>query len=71
VRRLSAKETQALYKRTIGENAHRIGMCCIPCNAGPNGEPLACAYPRDHLGDHSWATLPTFTAPDRPDKDSA
>lgn len=29
-------------------------------NAGPNGEPVACAYPADHLPSaHSWAFLPT------------
>lgn len=35
-------------------------MCGIVSMSGPNGEPLACAYPPNHDGDHSWATLPTF-----------
>lgn len=37
-------------------------MCGIVSRAGPNGEPLACAYPPGHEGDHSWATLPTFVS---------
>ena len=32
-------------------------------NAGPNGEPLACAWPADHLAEHSWASLPTQAQP--------
>lgn len=35
-------------------------MCGIVSMSGPNREPLACAYPPGHDGDHSWATLPTF-----------
>ncbi len=35
-------------------------MCGIVSMSGPNREPLACAYPPEHDGDHSWATLPTF-----------
>ena len=35
-------------------------ICGVICAAGPNGEPLACAYDRDHEGVHSWASLPTF-----------
>ncbi len=35
-------------------------MCGCVSMSGPNREPLACAYPPGHDGDHSWATLPTF-----------
>ena len=40
--------------------------CSVTCNAGPNGEPLRCAYKPRHKGDHSWATLPTFVRPIAP-----
>lgn len=36
-------------------------ICGVISNSGPNGEPLACGYLRPHDGEHSWATLPTFT----------
>jgi hypothetical protein len=35
-------------------------ICGVISNSGPNAEPLACAYPPGHTGDHSWASLPTF-----------
>lgn len=35
-------------------------MCGIVSVCGPNGEPLACAYPPAHEGDHSWATISPF-----------
>lgn len=35
-------------------------ICGTISHSGPHGEPLACAYPPNHDGDHSWATLPTF-----------
>jgi hypothetical protein len=37
-------------------------ICGVISNSGPNGEPLACAYPPHADGEHSWATLPTFSA---------
>jgi hypothetical protein len=40
-----------------------VRTCTVICNAGPNGEPLRCAYKPRHKGDHSWATLPTFVTP--------
>jgi hypothetical protein len=30
-------------------------------HGGRNGEPIACAFPFGHSGEHSWATIPTFT----------
>ncbi len=35
-------------------------ICGVVSHSGPNGEPLACGYPADHEGTHSWADLPTF-----------
>lgn len=36
-------------------------ICGVVCPCGPNGEPLACAFPPGHEPrEHSWATLPTF-----------
>lgn len=38
-------------------------MCGVVLpNAGPNGEPLACAWNADHLPEipHSWASLPSY-----------
>lgn len=35
-------------------------ICGELCNAGPNGEPMACGYRPSHDGAHSWASLPTF-----------
>lgn len=35
-------------------------LCGVISMSGPHHEPLACAYPPGHAGDHSWATLPTF-----------
>jgi hypothetical protein len=43
--------------------AARDPLCGVASNSGPNGEPLACAYPNGHDGLHSWATLPTYPAP--------
>lgn len=39
-------------------------MCGVVLpDAGPNGEPLACAWAADHLPEkpHSWASLPSWT----------
>jgi hypothetical protein len=51
--------------RTILANLGE-GICGAVSNSGPNGEPLACAYPPILPGElmhaHSWATLPTFVA---------
>lgn len=38
-------------------------ICGIISNSGPNGEPLACGYTSDHVGPHSWSTLPTWEQP--------
>lgn len=49
------------------KNVMRFGLgdplCGIVSNSGPNGEPLACAWP-PHGAErtHSWATLPTYEA---------
>lgn len=43
----------------VMEQAKRI-ICGVVSMAGPHGEPLACAYPPGHEGDHSWATLPSW-----------
>lgn len=48
---------QPLYPATQPIKAF---MCGIVSMSGPNREPLACAYPPGHEGDHSWSTLPTF-----------
>ena len=45
--------------RTVQEATDDM-ICGVICNAGPNGEPLACGYPSGHDGVHSWSTLPTF-----------
>lgn len=37
-------------------------ICGVISNSGPNGEPLACAYPLHHTTKHSWATVPAFAA---------
>jgi hypothetical protein len=64
IRRLSLRETMETYKRfaVAFANDPRRKLCGVVCNAGPNGEPLACAYEPDHRGDHSWATLPSKAA---------
>jgi hypothetical protein len=33
-------------------------ICAAIALAGPNGEPVACAYEPGHTDPHSWATLP-------------
>jgi hypothetical protein len=35
-------------------------ICGMGGNYGPNLAPLACALPKDHDGEHSTASLPTF-----------
>lgn len=47
----------------------RQEICAVVCNCGPNQEPLACGYRRDHAGEHSWALLPTFSSPPTPNAD--
>lgn len=60
------RETMFMYKRFLlaAHNDHRMKMCGVVCNCGPNGEPLACAYKERHSGEHSWATLRTFPLDD-------
>lgn len=44
--------------------ATRQAICGVVSLSGPNGEPLACGYPPDHLpAPHSWSALPTWTPP--------
>jgi hypothetical protein len=56
VRRLSRKESRRLL-RTPGASAHPI--CGIVVGSSWHA-PVACAYPPDHRGAHSWATIPQF-----------
>lgn len=35
-------------------------ICGVIGSCGPSREPIACGYGPGHVGDHSWATLPTF-----------
>lgn len=55
------REQAAHFDVLAEEQARREGICAVVCpNAGPKGEPLACAWPPDHLPTpHSWASLPT------------
>ncbi len=46
-------------------------ICGVIANAGAKGEALACAFVPNHAGAHSWATLPTFTAPTAADPEPA
>ena len=43
-----------------GDALAALSICGLSGNYGAKGEPLACAYPRGHDGDHAWASLPTF-----------
>lgn len=45
-----------------GDALAALSICGLSGNYGAKGEPLACAYPRGHGGNHAWASLPTFTA---------
>ena len=54
--RLSAEETERI-RRTPGRSGHPI--CGIVIGSSWH-EPVACAYPPDHTGDHSWASIPQF-----------
>lgn len=64
IRRLSVAEDRDMWKRYALAAAAdpRLRMCGTVCACGPNLEPLACGYPDEHDGPHSWATLPTFVA---------
>lgn len=42
------------------QKAVQPDICSVLSHSGPTGEPLACGYPPDHDGVHSWATLPTW-----------
>jgi hypothetical protein len=62
VRRLTLRDDRDTWKRfaiAMSEDP-RQSLCGVVCAAGPNGEPLACAYLPNHHGAHSWATLPTW-----------
>lgn len=39
-------------------------ICGVVSNSGYEGEPLACGFTVGHIGQHAWATLPTFRATD-------
>ena len=49
--------------RGYGHSAPPLAAICgvVAPSQGPNGEPLACAWPESHLPDlpHSWAWVPT------------
>jgi hypothetical protein len=56
VRRLSAEETERA-RRSPGSAAHPL--CGIIIGSSWH-EPVACAYPPGHTGDHSWASIPAL-----------
>ena len=45
--------------------ADLLNLCGVLSYSGARGEPLACGWTRGHEGTHSWASLPTFTAPEQ------
>lgn len=42
------------------EAARSEVICGVVSQSGRYGEPLACAWKKDHTTPHSWASLPTF-----------
>lgn len=53
---------RSLARAALTSGGTGVQICGTVCAAGPNLEPLACAYKKGHEGNHSWATLPTFLA---------
>lgn len=53
---LSPAETERI-RRTPGHAGHPL--CGIVIGSSWH-EPVACAYPPGHTGDHSWASIPQF-----------
>lgn len=60
IRKLTLRESHDTAWRFLHGMSWKLAMCCVTCTAGPNGEPVACAYRDGHPGTHSWATIPTF-----------
>lgn len=58
--RLATGLAMVLQDNSFWEEECKPFMCGIVSMSGLHGEPLACAYPPGHEGDHSWGTLPTF-----------
>ena len=58
---LSARETAAIYKRALTDLMAdtRLDMCGIVCGSSWH-DPVACAFPPEHEGDHSWASIPAL-----------
>lgn len=56
IRKLSAEETESI-RRTPGRSGHPL--CAIVIGSSWH-EPIACAYPPGHTGNHSWDSIPQF-----------
>lgn len=58
---LSCRETIAIYKRALIELMAdaRLDMCGIVCDSSWH-DPVACAFPPEHDGPHSWASIPAL-----------
>jgi hypothetical protein len=62
---LSARETAVIYKQTLLALMAdtRLDMCGIVCGSSWH-EPVACAFPPEHSGAHSWASIPALPPKD-------
>lgn len=58
---LSARETLGVYKRALEALMAdcRLDMCGVTCGSSWH-DPVACAFPPEHAGDHSWASIPAL-----------